>query len=167
MMKQFLKVRFFLLVVLLFSFMISSVRADDSLHEKMWYELKGKILLQRLPGRGEFIESQRNADVKDPKFPLQVVSDGYRMLNVFENLMDNYIVEWVWRVTLRNKTMKEVIFSVEYRLHDKDSFLLASSQEQFKKIAPGDTLTMEKKDQLPYDKARQVTVRTLDIQLQK
>ena len=167
MMKQFLKVRFFLLVVLLFSFMISSVQADDSLHEKMWYELKGKILLQRLPGRGEFIESQRNADVKDPKFPLQVVSDGYRMLSVFENLMDNYIVEWVWRVTLRNKTMKEVIFSVEYRLHDKDSFLLASSQEQFKKIAPGETLTMEKKDQLPYDKARQVTVRTLDIQLQK
>ena len=159
--------RFFLLVVLLFSYMVTSVQADDSLHERMWYELKGKILLQRLPGRGEFIESQHDADVKDPKFPVKVVSDGYRMFSVFENLMDNYIVEWVWRVTLKNKTMKEIIFSIEYRLHDKDSFLLASSQEQLKKIAPGETLTIEKKDQLPYDKARQVEARTLDIQLQK
>ena len=164
--KQFLKLRFFLLVVLLFSFMAASVQAEDSLHERMWYELKGKMLLQRLPGRGEFIESHRDADMKDPKFPLKVVGDGYRMSSVFENLMDNYIVEWVWRVTLKNKTMKEIIFSIEYRLQDKDSFLLASSQEQFKKIAPGETLTIEKKDQLPYDKARQVTARTLDIRLQ-
>jgi hypothetical protein len=166
-MVQLLKMHFFLLVILLFSITAATVQADDSLHEKMWYELKGKILLQRLPGRGEFIESQRDADVKEPKFPLQVVSDGYRMSSVFENLMDNYIVEWVWRVALKNKTMKEIIFSIEYRLHDKDSFLLASSQEQFKKIAPGETLTIEKKDQLPYDKARLVTARTLDIQLQK
>ncbi len=165
-MKHILKMRFFLLVVLLFSFMIATVQADGTLHERMWDELKGKVLLQRLPGRGEFIESHRDADVKDPKFPLKVVSDGYRMSSVFENLMDNYIAEWVWRVTLKNKTMKEIIFSIEYRLHDKDSFLLASSQEQFKKIAPGETLIIEKKDQLPYDKARQVTARTLDIQLQ-
>jgi hypothetical protein len=167
MIKQLLKVRFYLLVVLLFSFMGVSVRADDSLHESMWYELKGKILLQRLPGRGEFVESQRDVDTKSDEFPLKVVSDGYRMLSVFENLMDNYIAEWVWRVTLKNKTMKEVIFSIEYKLQDKDSFLLASSQEQFRKIAPRGTLTIEKKEQLPYEKARQVTSRTLDIQLQK
>ena len=166
-MKQYLKVRFILFVVLLVSFTVATVQADDSMHERMWYELKGKILLQRLPGRGEFIESQHNADIKDPKFPLKVVSDGYRMSSVFEDLMDNYIVEWLWRVTLKNKTMKEITFSIEYRLHDKDSFLVVSSQEQFKKIAPGETLTIERKDHLPYDKARQVTVRTLDIQLQK
>ncbi len=167
MIKQLLKVRFYLLVILLFSFIAVSVQADDSLHERMWYELKGKILLQRLPGRGEFVESQRDVDTKSAEFPLKVISDGYRMLSVFENLMDNYIAEWVWKVTLKNKTMKEVIFSLEYKLLDKDSFLLASSQEQFRKIAPGETLTIEKKDQLAYEKARQVTARTLDIQLQK
>jgi hypothetical protein len=167
MIKQLLKVRFYLLVILLFSFIAVSVQADDSLHERMWYELKGKILLQRLPGRGEFVESQRDVDTKSAEFPLKVISDGYRMLSVFENLMDNYIAEWVWKVTLKNKTMKEVIFSLEYKLLDKDSFLLASSQEQFRKIAPGETLTIEKKDQLAYEKARQVTARTLDIQFQK
>jgi len=161
------KMQIHLFAVLLFSFIVVTVQADDSLHERMWYELKGKMLLQRLPGRGEFIESHRDADVRDPKFPLKVVSDGYRMSSVFEDLMDNYIVEWIWRVTLKNKTMKEVVFSIEYRLHDKDSFLMASSQEQFKKIAPGETLTIEKKDQLPYDRARQVTASTLDIRLQK
>ena len=166
-MIQSSKVRVFLFVVLLFSFMAASVQADDLLHEKMWYELKGKILLQRLPGRGEFIESHRDADLKDPKFPLKVISDGYRMSNVFEDLMDNYMAEWVWRVTLKNQTTKEVNFSIEYRLHDRDSFLLASSQEQFRKIAPGETLTIEKKDQMPYDKARQVAASTLDIQLQR
>jgi hypothetical protein len=147
--------------------MVVPVLADSSLHESMWDEVKGKILLQRLPGRGEFVDSRQDVDTKGAEFPLTVVSDGYRMLSVFENLMDSYIAEWVWRVTLKNKTMKEVIFSLEYKLLDKDSFLVASSQEQFRKITPGETLTIEKKDQLPYDKARQVTARALNIQLQK
>ena len=166
-MNKFLKVRFFLFVISLLSFMVISVLADRPLHASIWDDIKTKILLEKLPGKGEFIASEHNVHMKDPNFPLEVVSDGYKMVRIFQNLMDDYIVEWAWKVTLKNKTMKEINFSLEYKLQDKDSFFVVSSQEQFKKIAPGGTLTIEKIDQLPYEKARQVTTRTLDIQLQK
>jgi len=127
-MNQFLKVRFFLFVISLLSFMVISVLADHPLHAGIWDDIKANILLEKLPGKGAFVASERKADMKDPNFPLEVVSDGYKMVRVFQNLMDNYIVEWAWRVTLKNKTMNEINFSLEYKLQDKDSFFVVSSQ---------------------------------------
>jgi hypothetical protein len=68
-------------------------------------------------------------------------------------------------VTVRNKTALEITFSLEYKLQDDDSFLLASSREQSKKIAPGETLTLEKRDSIPYRSAKRITSSKVDIQL--
>ena len=102
--------------------------------------------------------------MNNPNFPLEVVNDGYKMVRVYEDLMEHELVEWAWLVTLRNKTAREVIFSLEYKLQDDDAFLLASSREQSKKIAPGETLTLEKKDSMPYASAKRVTASKIDIQ---
>ena len=83
--------------------------------------------------------------MKNPNFPLEVINDGYKMVRVYQDLMEKNLVEWTWLVTLRNRTAREVIFSLEYKLQDDDYFLLASSREQSKKIAPRETMTLEKK----------------------
>jgi hypothetical protein len=128
--------------------------------------MKGQYLLQSLPGEGRFVASLRESEAKDPNFPLEVISDGYKMIQVYQNLMDSYMVEWAWRVTLQNKTKKDITFSLEYRLQDEDSFLMASSKEQLKKIAPGEILSIEKTDSMPYEMAKRVKSSKLDIQLQ-
>jgi hypothetical protein len=132
----------------------------------MWDDMKERYILNALPGKGQFVPSPSRADMKNPNFPLEVVNDGYKMLHVYQDLMENELVEWAWLVTLRNRTARDVTFSLEYKLQDDDSFLLASSREQFKKIAPGETLTLERKDSMPYASAKQVTVSKVDIQLQ-
>lgn len=110
--------------------------------------------------------SPPRANMNNPNFPLEVINDGYKMVRAYQDLMDNELVEWAWLVTLRNRTAREITFSLEYKLQDDDSFLLASSREQWKKIAPGETLTLEKRGSMPYKNAKRVTASKLDIQLQ-
>ncbi|MCX5845595.1 MAG: hypothetical protein NTW12_04445 [Deltaproteobacteria bacterium] len=166
-MKKLLKERFFLLVFSVLSFIAISSLIDHPLHAGIWDDVKEHVLLKNLTGRGQFIAYQRTVDKKVPDFPIEVISDGYKMVRVYQTLMDSYVVEWAWRVTLKNRTMNEVILSFDYKLLDKDSFLVVSSREQSKKIAPGETLTLEKTDTLPYESAKRVTASTFYIQLQK
>ena len=165
--KQFLKNTFFLFLISLLSFMVMSIQTDQPLYAGILDDMKEKGLLQALPGSGDFIAYQRNVDPTAVNFPIDVINDGYKMVRVYQTLMDNYIAEWAWKVTLKNKTMSEVTFSFEYKLQDKDSFLLASSREQSRRIAPGETITIEKTDSLPYETAKRVTASTFYIQLQK
>ena len=112
----------------------------------MWDAIKGHYRMSSLPGKGEFVQSPPRADMKNPSFPLEVVNDGYKMIRIYEDLMEHELVEWAWLVTLRNRTASEVTFSLEYRLQDADSFLLASSMAQSKKIRlRGDLDTREKR----------------------
>jgi len=165
--KKLLKERFLLLVFSVLSFIAISSLIDHPLHAGIWDDVEEHVLLKTLTGRGQFIAYQRNVDKKVPDFPIEVINDGYKMVRVYQTLMDNYVVEWAWRVTLKNRTMNEVTFSFDYKLLDKDSFLVVSSREQSKKIAPGETLTLEKTDSLPYESAKRVTASTFYIQLQK
>ncbi|MGZ6193544.1 MAG: hypothetical protein ACXWME_12755 [Syntrophales bacterium] len=128
--------------------------------------IEQRYLLYSLPGKGQFVESPRRADVKNSTFLLEIIKDGYKMVRVYQDLMDHELVEWAWLVTLRNRTAREVTFSLEYKLQDDDSFLLASSLEQGRKIAPGETVTLEKKDSMPYGSAKRITASKIDIQLQ-
>lgn len=158
----------FLFVITLFSFMLIVNLADRPLYAAdVWDKMKEQYHLQMLPGEGRFIESQRGSDTKDADFPLEVISDGYKMVQVYQDLMDSYIVEWAWRATVKNSTKKDIMFSLEYKLQDEDSFLITSSKEQFKKIAPGEILSIEKTDSMPYERAKRVKSSKLDIQLQK
>jgi hypothetical protein len=165
-MKHLTKHCFPLLVVSSLFFVLISIHTEQPLHAGIWDDMKEQALLQSLPGNGDFIASQRNVDTKAVDFPLEVMNDGYNMVRVYQTLMDNYIAQWAWRVTLRNKTMNDVTFSFEYKLQDKDSFLLVSSMEKSRKIAPGETITIEKTDSMSYETAKRVAASTFYIKLQ-
>ena len=164
--KQLPKEGFFVLALLVLSFIALSTLTVRPLYADMWDDMKERYHLYALPGKGQFVPSPRHADMKNPDAPLEVVNDGYKMVRVYQDLMENELVEWAWLVTLRNRTAREITFSLEYKLQDDDSFLLASSREQGKKIAPGETLTLEKRDSMPYKSAKRVTATKVDIQLQ-
>ena len=165
--KQFSQKSFLILAILVLSFIAVSTLAIRPLYADMWDAIKDHYRMNALPGKGAFIQSPPRADMKNPNFPLEIVNDGYKMIRIYEDLMEHELVEWAWLVTLRNRTANEITFSLEYKLQDTDSFLLASSVEQSKKIGPGETLTLEKKDSMPYKKAKRVTASKVDIQLQQ
>jgi len=165
--KQFSPKSFLIPAILVLSFIALSTLAVRPLRADMWDAIKERYRMNALPGKGEFVQSPPRADIKNPGFPLEVVNDGYKMIRIYEDLMEHELVEWAWLVTLRNRTPSEITFSLEYRLQDADSFLLASSVEQSRKIGPGETLTLEKKDSMPYKSAKRVTVSKVDIQLRQ
>ena len=164
--KQLPKESLLILVISVLLFIALSTLTVHPVYAGMWDDITERYLLHSLPGKGQFVPSPRNADMKNPDIPLEVVNDGYKMVRVYQDLMENELVEWAWLVTLQNKTAREITFSLEYKLQDDESFLLASSREQGRKIAPGETLTLEKKASRPYRSAKRVTVSKVDIQLQ-
>jgi hypothetical protein len=164
-MKRLSREGIFVLVISVLALIVLSTTVRP-LSAGMWDSIEARYLLYSLPGKGQFVPSPSRADTKNPNFPLEVVNDGYKMIRVYQDLMEHDLVEWAWLVTLRNKTARETVFSVEYKLQDDDAFLLASSREQGRKIAPGETLTLEKRDSMPYANAKRVTASKLDIQFQ-
>lgn len=129
-----------------------------SVHAGVVDQIKEKVLLLQLVGEGQFVGYQRNVDTKDPLFPIEVVNDGFKMVRVYQNFPGNYLVEWSWRVLLKNRSSHAVKINFEYKLRDQDSFLLTSSSESFQKIAAGQTLAIEKTDFLPYETAERVAI---------
>jgi hypothetical protein len=127
-------------------------------------DLREEIMLRQLSGEGQFVVYQRDVPSKDPLFPLEVIGDGYKMVRIYKD-MDSYRVEWTWRVTLRNKTAREMVIALDYRLQDGDGFLVTASQESSRKIAPGESVSLEKTDSLSYEQAKRVMGSSWDIQL--
>ncbi|HUH66028.1 MAG TPA: hypothetical protein VLZ07_06310 [Syntrophales bacterium] len=146
-------------------FATSPFFASQTFCAGLWDSIVEGYRLHTLPGKGEFVPSPPRTNLDNPNFPIEVVNDGYKMVRVYEDLMGNELVEWEWLATLRNKTPKELNFSLQYKLQDHDSFLLASSREQGRRIGPGETLTVQKKDALPYKDAERVSSSKLDIEL--
>ena len=155
-----------LLVCFLLAGCIIGVAPGRPLQAGLWDDAKEWMLLHRLSGSGQYRAYERNVDTKDPLFPLIVLNDGYKMVRVYEDLPGVYMVEWAWRVTLKNRMPRVVKFSLEYKLQDADNFLVAASQAPAGTIAPGQTLTIEQTAILPYEKARPVETSNWYIQLQ-
>ncbi len=88
------------------------------------------------------------------------------MIRVYQDFPGIYMVEWTWRVVLKNKSSRTVEITFEYKLQDQDAFLVASSKEYFKKIAVGETVIIEKTDHLPYETAKRVMNSNWYIHLQ-
>lgn len=156
----------FSFAILLIVVSIFSIALKSPLHAGFWDQLNEKLLLNKLIGKGQFIACEQDADVKDRSFPLEVLSDGFRMARVYQDFPGNYQVEWNWRVVLKNRSSRTVELTVEYKLQDQDAFLVASSKEYFKKIDVGETVVLEKTDQLPYETAKRVMSSTWYIHLQ-
>jgi hypothetical protein len=153
-------------VIVLAVLSIFSIAMESSLHAGFWNQLNERLLLERLVGEGRFVSYQRNVDTKDPFFPLEILSDGFKMINVYMDFPGSYMVEWTWRVILRNKSSQVVVIDMEYKLQDQDALLVVSSKEFSKKIAVGETVTIEKTDYLPFETAKRVKKSNWYIQFQ-
>jgi hypothetical protein len=147
-------------------FTIFGIALKSPLHAGFWDQINEKRLLTQLIGEGQFIGYYRNVDTKDPFFPIDVLNDGFKMIRVYQNFPGNYMVEWTWRVLLKNNSSRTVEITFEYKLQDQDAFLVASSKEFFKKIAIGETVMIEKTDHLPYETAKRVMNSNWYIHLQ-
>ena len=147
----------FSFATVLILFAIFSVAMKSPLHAGFWDSMNETMLLKRLIGKGDVIGYERNVDTKDPLFPLEVLNDGFKMIRVYQDFPGSYMVEWSWRVLLKNKSSRMVEITFEYKLQDQDAFLLASSKEFFKKIAVGETVSIEKTDLLPFEAAKRAT----------
>lgn len=146
----------FSFAILLIVLAISGIALQRPLHANLWDQIQEKRLLKRLIGEGQFVGYQRNVDTKDPFFPLEVLNDGFKMIRVYQNFPGDYLVEWSWRVLLKNKSARTVEITFEYKLQDQDAFLVASGKEFYKKIAAGETVIIEKTDHLPYETVKRV-----------
>jgi hypothetical protein len=156
----------FSFVIGLIIFTIFSIAMKSPLHAGFWDQINENLLLKRLIGEGQFMGYQRNVDTKDPLFPLEVLNDGFKMIRVYQDFPGNYLVEWTWRVLLKNKSSRTVEITFEYKLHDQDALLVAASKEYFKKIAVSETVIIEKTDHLPYETAKRVVNGNWYIHLQ-
>jgi hypothetical protein len=156
---------FFIAIVFIF-FTIFSIASKSPLHAGFWTDVNERLLLERLIGEGRFIGYQRNVDMKDPLFPIEVLNDGFKMISVYRDFPGSYVVEWTWRALLKNKSSRAVVITFEYKLQDKDDLFVASSKEYSKKIAAGETVIIEKSDYLPYETAKRVKNSNWYIHLQ-
>jgi hypothetical protein len=156
----------YFMAIVLIVFTIFSIALKSPLHAGFWNQINENLLLIRLIGEGRFIDYQRNVDTKDPLFPVEVLNDGFKMISVYRDFPGSYMVEWTWRVTLKNKSSRAVVISVEYKLQDQDALLVASSKELSKKIDAGETVIIEKTDHLPYETAKRVMNSNWYIHLQ-
>jgi hypothetical protein len=126
--------------------------------------VREEIMFKQFPTKGQFVDYRRNVPTRAQDYPLEATSDGFKMVRIFRD-MDEDMVEWMWRVTLRNKTTQEVVVTLDYHLQDEDALPVTTSQAVGWKIPPGQTVSLEKTDFLPYAKAIRVTGSSWDIQL--
>jgi len=63
-------------------------------------------------------------DTDDPDHPLEFISDGYKFTNIVKER-----VNWVWEYTVANKSDKNLKITVNFKLKDKDNFIISSSTE--------------------------------------
>lgn len=155
-----------MIVCFLLAGLIINGALSRPLQAGVWDDVKEWLLLYRLSGGGQFMTYERNVDTKDPQFPLMVLNDGYKMVRVYQDLPGVYMVEWAWRVTIKNRVPRDVRFALEYKLQDADLFLVTSSQAPARTISPGQTVSVEKTEILPYEKARSVKNSNWYIHLQ-
>jgi len=155
-----------LIVIFIIAVLIIGWSLIRPLQADVWYDLKELVLLSNLSGRGEYVDFKRNLDTKAPNWPLEVQSDGYKMVRVYQNFPGVYMVEWAWQITIKNISVKEVRIIIEYKLLDQNMFFVASSFAPTRTILPGQTVTIEQKDILPHEKGKQVEISNWNIQLQ-
>jgi len=61
-------------------------------------------------------------DTDDPDYPLEFISDGYKLTNIVKER-----VNWVWQYIVLNKSDKFLKVTVTFKLIDKDNFTISSS----------------------------------------
>ncbi len=108
----------------------------------------------------------------DPKgFPLEVVRHGYRMIRVYRSEPQKakgtrpaHLVEWEWKVTIQNRSSRDVEFYVNYFLVDQDHLLVDVDYMISPQPAPArETVTIQRKTEMVYEDLHRVTTGVWEI----
>jgi hypothetical protein len=90
----------------------------------------------------KWVMYRREVETDDPNYPFTVLKDGYRVVRVY-TFYGVEMVEWAWRITVKNKSRENIVFSVSYFLKDKDSINLESDSSPKDFISPGEKKTIK------------------------
>jgi len=87
-----------------------------------------------------------------PGHPLEVVSHGYRMIRVYRREAPAggggqprsvHIVEWEWKIAVKNKTRRDMEVFASYSLVDRDRLMVDVDSAIMQRPAPsGETVTI-------------------------
>ncbi len=110
----------------------------------------------------------------DPKgYPLEVVSHGYRMIRAFRSEPQKAqgpqsraanLVEWEWKVVIKNKSDRDEVVLVNYFLVDKDHLLVDVDYMISPKPAPAwETVTIQHKTEMVYEDLPRITTGVWEI----
>ena len=100
-------------------------------------------------------------DIDDPDYPLEFTSDGYKFTNIVEKR-----VNWVWQYTVLNKSDKKLRIAVEFKLEDRDNFIISSSAEE-KYVEKHSEITIKGGNSIPIYELNRVYDRTWTINYYK
>jgi hypothetical protein len=118
----------------------------------------------------------RNVDTDDPNYPLEVLSDGYKMIRAYRTearevkgtkIPAEDRVEWGWKMTIKNKSIRKIKVYVEYILKDQDGFKVAYGNTNIEEtvVYAGDTITIQEKTTMPYENVNRVSTSGWTIKL--
>ncbi len=108
----------------------------------------------------------------DPKgYPLEVVSHGYRMIRGYrskpektQGIQPANLVEWEWKVVIKNKSNRDANIRVNYFLLDKDQFRVDVDYMISSKPAPAwETVTIQHKTEMVYEDLPRVVTGVWEI----
>lgn len=108
----------------------------------------------------------------DPKgYPLEVVSHGYRMIRAYrskpektQGIQPANLVEWEWKVVIKNKSNRDENIRVNYFLVDKDLLRVDVDYMISPKPAPAwETVTIQHKTEMVYEDLHRVATGVWEI----
>jgi len=115
----------------------------------------------------EWHMSERGVGTSDPLYPLKVISDGYKMIEIYREperkrgsgpTWPAYdAVNWGWKLTVKNVSANKLNVTVNYTLMDADGFKVAYATPNSEWVTPGNTVTIQSTASMPYDQLKRVT----------
>lgn len=90
------------------------------------------------------------AEIFPEEPPVKVLEDGYKMIKAYtrkrklknSEIIEKELVYWGWKYKVKNISKKPIYIEVEYRLKDKDEFIITSDIAKSGKIDPGEEYTI-------------------------
>jgi len=110
---------------------------------------------------------QRNINTADPNYVLEVHEDGYKMIRAYtqkatkrgnREIPEKNMVEWGWKMTIRNKSKSDWGIKIEYKLVDKDMFEITSCSNNLSgdMIKAGQTITIRHSCKMEFENVDRV-----------
>ena len=106
-------------------------------------------------------------------YPLEVVSHGYRMVRAYRReapasargpSRSIHIVEWEWKIAVKNKTNRDMEIFANYYLVDRDHLMVDVDSAILQKSAPsGETVAITHQTEMVYEDLPRVATGVWEI----